>query len=349
MRARRWQITFSLFLTIGVVILAYIKRDRISAALMSLREAKPSWLLLAFALELLAFFCASQVYYRVLRSLGYHFSALRLWATALVAIILSQSVPAGGVASYAFLVQNFRRRDVPPGHSALMASLEALSYAGGMLLLFFFSLGYLIVRTGLDAAEDNRASVIAAGVAVVVIGSASFLLTRDQALLTRWLLAIKNGVARMLRRTWSDAPVHKLVDELARGRALIAARRGEVALLVLIQLTALTVHSLAMLVVLYSLGVTTSLFVVMTSFGIALITSTFNVLPGGGGTVEAVLVLSLTQLGVGEQAYIAAVIFRLLNFWLLTPVAAICYRWLMHGTGPTAPGRRESQTPLVRD
>jgi hypothetical protein len=92
----------------------------------------------------------------------------------------------------------------------------------------------------------------------------------------------------------------------------------------------------------------------MAAFGVALITSTFNVLPGGGGTVEAVLVLSLTQLGVEAQAYVAALIFRILNFWMLAPVAAICYRWLMNhdtdsSTPPDAPTRHEIQTPLARD
>jgi uncharacterized protein (TIRG00374 family) len=123
-------------------------------------------------------------------------------------------------------------------------------------------------------------------------------------------------------------------------------------MLVLIQLAALTVHSLAMLTVLWGLGVKTSIFVVMTAFGIALITSTFNVLPGGGGTVEAVLVLTLTQLGVETEAYIAAVIFRLLNFWLMTPIAAICYRWLTQhsdASTPTATPERAEKTPLVHD
>jgi uncharacterized protein (TIRG00374 family) len=353
MRARRWQFIISVLLTIGVLILAYIKRDRIAQAFDSLREAQTSWLMLAIVLELFAFFLASQVYDRVLRSLGYRLGMLRLWATALVGIILSQSVPAGGVATYAFLVQTFKRRGVPPGHATLVASLEALSYAGAMLLLFGFSLGYLAFRTGFDAASDARSSLIAAGVALATISGATFLLTREQELLARWLLAIKNGVARLLRQQWSDAPIHKLVDELTRGRALIAARRSELVVLVLIQLAALLVHSLAMLVVLHSLGATTSLFVVMAAYGVALITSTFNVLPGGGGTVEAVLVLSLTQLGVEAQAYVAAVIFRLINFWLLTPIAALCYRWLNQATDsstpPDAPKRSEMPTPLAHD
>ncbi|HET9224906.1 MAG TPA: lysylphosphatidylglycerol synthase transmembrane domain-containing protein [Roseiflexaceae bacterium] len=353
MRARRWQFIISVLLTIGIIVLAYLKRDRIALALESLREARPSWLLLAIVLELFAFFLASQVYDRVLRSLGYRLNVLRLWAIALVAIILSQSVPAGGVATYAFLVQSFKRRGIPAGHSTLVATLEALSYAGAMLLLFGFSLGYLALRTGLDATEDARASLIAAGVAIATIGVATFVLTREQEVLTRWLLAVKNGVARLLRRNWSDEPIHKLVDELARGRALIAARPVELAVLVLIQLAALIVHSLAMLVVLHSLGADTSLFVVMAAFGLALITSTFNVLPGGGGTVEAVLVLTLTQSGVEAQAYVAALIFRIINFWMLLPIAAICYRLLNHDTDsstpPDAPARREIQTPLARD
>jgi uncharacterized membrane protein YbhN (UPF0104 family) len=61
MRARRWQFFISVLLTIGVIILAYIKRDRIALALDSLREAQPSWLLLAIILELFAVFLASQV------------------------------------------------------------------------------------------------------------------------------------------------------------------------------------------------------------------------------------------------------------------------------------------------
>jgi uncharacterized membrane protein YbhN (UPF0104 family) len=353
MRARRWHIVISVLLSIGVLALAYYKRDRIALALTQLREIRPAWLVLALSLELLAFFLASQIYYRALRSLGYRFSALRLWATALVAIILSQSMPAGGVASYAFMVQTFRRRGVPPGHAALVATLEALSYAGGMLVLFGFGLGYLLVHGGIGAAQDNRESILAAGVALLLIGSAIFVLTREQAVLLRWLLPIKNGIARLLRQHWSDAPIHRLVDELARGRALIAVRRGELALLVFIQLGAMTLHSLALLAVLYGLGDSTSLFVVMAAFGIALITSTFNVLPGGGGTVEAMLVLTLTQLGVETEAYIAAVIFRLLNFWLLMPVAAICYRWLTRHTDDDPPQRLaehpEIKAPLARD
>lgn len=332
MQLHRWRVAFSVVLTFGIIFLAYAYRERIWSAVSFLREAQPLWLILAFALELAGFFCASQVYSRVLRSMNYRSRPLRLWAIALVAIILSQSVPAGGVASYAFLVQSFRRQGISSGQSALVASSEALSYAGAMVLLFLFSLFYLAWHAGIGAAE--KTGIVAALVAIVVIGGTLFLLTRDPAVMKRWLLAIKNNLGRILKRDWDDSGINKLVDDLAHGRQMIAARRRELVFLVIIQLLALTIHSLAMLIVLYSLGVSTSLLVVVAAFGTALITSTFNVLPGGGGTVEAVLVLSLTQLGIDERAIVAAVIFRLLNFWLLLPIAALCYRWLMHRPTP---------------
>ncbi len=46
-------------------------------------------------------------------------------------------------------------------------------------------------------------------------------------------------------------------------------------------------------------------------------------------TVEAAMVAVLTQLGMGAEAVPAAIVFRLLNFWMLLPIAAACYAWLM--------------------
>lgn len=329
----RWKLITSGLISLAILVLAYLNRGFILEAFGLVRAANHLWLLAAFVLICLSYLISSQVFNVVLRSLGYRMGILRLWATALVAIVVSQSVPAGGVGSYAFLMSNFNRRGISPGESALIASLETLSYAVAMLLVFSFSVLYLALR-GLDAAG---ATLIAGAVAVVVIGGAAFVLTRPEATLRRWVRGAQLGVGRLLGRRWTGAWADKIVGDLVRGRGLMASRRRDVALLVLIQLTALSGHSLALLLVLLSLGVSTGFGTVLAAFGIALVTSTFNVLPGGGGTVEAALVAVLTQLSVGPAAVPAAVIFRLFNFWLLAPVAAACYHWLMH----------EEVTPLV--
>lgn len=336
MSARRWRLLISLALTIGVVILAYINRTKVIASFALLNRAEPLWIVAALGIELTGFFVSSRVYAPALKSLGYRLSPLRLWAMTLVAIVVSQSFPVGGVASYAFLVQAFRRKGVTVGHATLLASLEALSYATAMILLFCFSLFYITFQEGVSAAGGP--SLIAAVVALLVVGTVVFVITRPQEVFVAWLLRLKNGAARLLRRDWGDAPIHKLADDLARGRALIAEQPGQMLLLVGLQLIALSCHSLAMLAVLRSLGVSTSFFVVAVAFGIALMSSTFNVLPGGGGTVETAITFSLQNLGVGDAAIPAAVIFRLLNFWLLAPVAFVCYRWIMHSGEPVEEG-----------
>lgn len=329
----RWKLVTSVIITLAILVLAYLNRDWIIDAFRLLREARPGLLVAAFSVICLSYLLSSQVFNLVLHSLGYRMSVLRLWATALVAIVISQSVPAGGVGSYAFLMTNFNRRGVSPGQAALIASLETLSYASAMLLVFSFSLGYLALR-GLDAAG---ATLVAGLVAAAIIGGACLVLTRSEATLKGWLGAAHRLVERVAGRTLTGLWAEKIITDLVRGRALLASRRYDVLLLVLIQLSALSGHSLAMLLVLYALGVSVSFPVVMAAFGIALVTSTFNVLPGGGGTVEAALVAVLSQFGAGQAAVPAAIIFRLFNFWLLAPVAAGCYHWLMH----------ERVTPMV--
>ncbi len=322
----RWKLFTSALISLAILVLAYLNRAWIVEAFSLLGEARPLWLALSMILIGLGYLVSAQVFNIVLRSLGYRIGILRLWATALVAIVISQSVPAGGVGSYAFLLSNFSRRGISPGESALIASLETLSYAIAMILVFIFSLIYLALH-GLDA---TIASLVAALAAVTVIGGAIYLLTRPEAVLRRWATRLQLGIGRIFGQRWTGARAARIVTDLTRARGLLASRRRDVILLVLVQLTALSGHSLAMLAVLTGLGVSASFGMMLAAFGIALITSTFNVLPGGGGTVEAALVAVLTQLGIGPAALPAAIIFRLFNFWLLTPVAMACYHWLMH-------------------
>lgn len=128
-----------------------------------------------------------------------------------------------------------------------------------------------------------------------------------------------------------------IIAEVVRNRDLMLTQPGLVAQLVAIQLVALSGDSQALLLVLQSLGVAPSFGVALAAFGVALITSTFNVLPGGGGAVETVLVTVLLQFSVGAVALPAAILFRLLNFWALLPVAVAGYAWLMRPSGHPIP------------
>jgi uncharacterized protein (TIRG00374 family) len=343
MKGQRWKLLISVAITLLIVVLAFFNRTWLIEAFAEVRNANPLWIAAAFGSVALSYLVSAQVFNIVLRSLGYRMGFLRLWATAIVAIVFSQSVPAGGVGSYAFLVSNFSRRGLKSGEATLLATLESLSYAVAMLLVFFFSLIYLAFQ-GLGA---GLASYIAAGVAVLVIGALIYLLTRPTVVLLAWLIGLKNLCARPFRRNWGDEAIEHIVTDLGRARTLIASQPREVAMLVLVQLLGLSGHALAMMMVAYALGTVIPFSAMLAAFGIALITSTFNVLPGGGGTVEAALVAVLLKLGVGAAAAPAAIIFRLLNFWLLIPIAALSYHWLMHEDVPIRqPARADYLIPL---
>ena len=328
-----WRVALGVLLTAGILLFAFFNRAWILEALGLARAAKPAWLLLAFVVVMGSFLISSQVFHVALHSLGYRVGVLRLWATTVVAIVTSQLFPAGSVASYAFLLDTFRRRGVSAAETVLVATLEALSYAGAMLIFAIFGVAYLASRT-LAADPDGSsllAPLLATGIALVLIGGVLLALTRDQATITRWLLRTHMLLFRALRRPRSAAWVDATVAEITRTRLLVAERRGMIALQIVIHLIALSGHSLGLYLVLRSLDASPSFLTVLAAFGIALLTSTINVLPGGGGTVEAALVAVLVQLGAGSAAIPAAIVFRLLNFWVMLPIAASCYTWLAHG------------------
>src|SRR6185503_9655642 len=116
-------------------------------ALALIHEARPGWLVLAAVAILAGFLCAGQIYGRVLATLGYKAPSLWLSAAAMVTMLLSQALPFGTVASYAFLTTSLRKRAVPTSSVAVIASLELLSWGGAMLILFIYGMVYVLVTT----------------------------------------------------------------------------------------------------------------------------------------------------------------------------------------------------------
>jgi len=310
-----------------IMVLVWFNRSWLVDALGLARSARTELLAASLGMILLSYLASSRVFGVVLGSLHHRVGAMRLWATAVTAIVISQSIPAGGIGSYAFLLSAFRRRGIAAGHAALLAALEALSYAAAMLLIGVFSVAYLLVHA--TAGGGALAAPLTAGaVAVVTISGAVWALQRPERTLRRVVIHI-SALLPARRRRAAARSLHRIAIELLRARELLTTQPRLVALLLTVQLVALCGHGLALMLLIWALGAPCSYGVALAAFGVALITSTFNVLPGGGGTVETAVVAVLLQLGVGAEAVPAAILFRLLNFWALLPVAGVGYFWLM--------------------
>jgi uncharacterized membrane protein YbhN (UPF0104 family) len=324
-----WQLALSVLLTIIVIALVWRDRAWLSSALGLVRSADLLLVGSALAMILLSYLVSSQIFRVGLRAYGRRVSVIRLWATTITGVVISQSFPAGGVGTYAFFVSSFKAIGIDAHQAAALAALEALSYVGALLLIGMFSIVYLAAHTiGGEAALSLAGPLSAVVVAAVVLGGAVFAITRSEATLTRLAVGVTRGVQRALRRPQSDATGQALAATLVRGRELIVSHRGTALTMVLIQVVALIGHSLGLLLALRSLHAVAPFPIVLTALGIGLMTSTFNVLPGGGGTVETALVAVLLHFGVGDAAAPGAILFRLLDFWAMLPLAIVCYGWL---------------------
>lgn len=297
-------------------------------ALGLIRSARPGWLALAALAILAGFLCAGQIYGRVLATLGYRARLLWLSAAALVTMLLSQALPVGTVASYAFLTTSLRRRGVQAASVAVIASLELLSWGGAMLILFVYGMVYVLLTT------NNRsvagASLTGFATVAVIITVYLFIGTRPRDTMQRWAMRFKRLVERVFGPVWSEAQVQRVVEELSHNRQLMIDQPLRVLLLIVLQLTIFTLHSMALLAILHALGAPIAPLAALAAYGLALIVSAYTLLPAGGGTVEAALTVALSVQGVPLEAAIGAtVLFRLFNFWLMLPVGAFCYRLLL--------------------
>lgn len=297
-------------------------------ALALIEAARPIWLALAVLAILGGFLCAGQIYGRVLATLGYKAPPLWLSAAAMVTILLSQALPVGTVASYAFLTTSLRRRGVPATSVAVIASLELLSWGGAMLILFIYGMVYVLATTSNRSVAG--ASLTGFAAVALLIGTYLFVGSRPRDTLHTWAMGIKRTVERVVGPIWHDSQVQRMVDELAHNRQLMVEQPGRVLMLICLQLTIFTLHSVALLAILRGLGVTIAPLAALAAYGLALIVSTYTLLPAGGGTVEAALTVALTVQGVPLEAAIGAtLLLRLFNFWLLLPLGAACYRALL--------------------
>lgn len=325
-----WTPIIGTLLLIVVIAIGSHAWPTIERALHLMRHARPSWLAIGLLAIVAGFICAGQIYGGVLRIMGYRLPQPWLIAAAMVSILISQTIPAGTVASYAFLTTSLRRRGIPGTSVALLASLELFTWIGGMLVLFCFGLVYKLMVFHEGGADPHTYWAVVA--ALGIVGAFTFASTRPRPTLHHWVTLLGSLFGRFMRRRWSETHIHQIVDELVANRLLLMERPRQALTLLCLQLFVFILHSVALLMLIHALGAYARPMAVLAAYGLTLIVSTFTALPGGGGTVEAALTLALTAEGVPPEAALGAtIIFRLCSFWLLLPLGAICYRLLTTG------------------
>lgn len=255
-------------------------------------------------------------------------------------------LPGGGAAASAVAYGGLRGRGLDRARIALSLAVVAVLTYGALGLLFAASLLYLLVDGDLGRAA---AAATVLGLAIVagafLCGYAAYRNPRGvRRLLRRAADGISSVVARVQpggwpgARTTADALVTRVKDALRATGEQLSRRPSEVARLSLLALGYWIFDALCLILVFAALGVKADPVSLLVAYGVATMAGSLPLTPGGIGVFEATMLATLALLGEGSDAAVAVLGYRLFNFWLPIPLAAIFYptlRWRPSSTAPT--------------
>ena len=291
-------------LIVGAAYLVLSRRQTIGHALTDLGNARPGYVAIAVAAELVSLACYAALVGLLLRLGAVSVPFRALVSLTVVGIAMLNSLPGGQALSTIYWYQQLRRYHVQ--RSVAVFALLASTLVGIVTLVLLAAGGLALGGHG-----------FAAGARVPVVATAGLLLL-VAVVGRRRLIPAALGLLRRL-----SGP-EAVPDGPARADHLLAM----LALGFLNWLFDLIVLVLA----LAALGQTLPLRGVVVAYVLGQLVSAIPILPGGGGSVEATTTAGLVVAGGATTAAVAAVLlYRVIGAWGLVPLG-----WALWLTIPTA-------------
>jgi glycosyltransferase 2 family protein len=240
-------------------------------------------------------------------------------------------LPGGGAAATAVTYGALRRQGYDPESVGLaLAAVSVLVY-GALGVLFSGSLLYMLLDGDLGLA-DTVASVF---FLALTVGAAlgAYVAYRRPTLAknvaergTRLAGRLLGGEGLRRRAVaWSDRLVSRLGEDLRAARRQLAGQSAEVPKLAALALGYWAFDALCLILMFAALGVAADPLVLLVAYGVATAIAAIPLTPGGIGIFEVTMLATLALLGVGSEAAIPILGYRLFNFWLPIPLAAVFY------------------------
>ncbi len=246
----------------------------------------------------------------------------------------SHVLPGGGATAAGITYGVLKARGLDTKSIGLtLLTVTALAY-GSLGVFFAASLLYLLVDQDLGLAATVAAGVFLTLTALGLVGSyAAYKRPRT----------VRNALVRLVRLTIrlfhiggqqrTPKRAQRLVERLVRraqeqGRALrlqVQHSPGEVARWGALAFGYWAFDALCLVLVFRALGVPSGTVELLVAYGVATAAGTLPLTPGGIGVFETTMLATLALLGVGAEAAVAILGYRLFNFWLPIPLAAIFY------------------------
>jgi glycosyltransferase 2 family protein len=253
-------------------------------------------------------------------------------------------LPGGGAAATAVTYGALRRKGLEPEKVGLALAAVSILVYGALGVLFSGSLLYMLLVGGLGTV-DKAAGVFFLVLTVSVALSAYVAyqrptLAKNVAERGTRLAGRLLGGEGLRRRagTWSVRLVSRLGEELRAARRQLAGRSAETPKLAALALGYWTFDALCLILIFDALNVSANPLVLLVAYGVATAIAAIPLTPGGIGIFEVTMLATLALLGVGSAAAIPILGYRLFNFWLPIPLAAVFYPTLRRAGRDRAPG-----------
>ena len=240
-------------------------------------------------------------------------------------------LPGGGAAAATVTYDALTRRGFDRGRVALaLATVSVLVY-GALGTLFTASLLYLLAGGELGPAETAASVLFLA--TTLCAGAGAYLAYRRPTLAKNAARAAVRLVGHLpvdgeRRRRAEARSVHlvsRLGEELREARRQLVARSAEAPRLAALALGYWVFDALCLILMFSALNVAASPLVLLVAYGVTTALAAVPLTPGGIGVFEATMLATLALLGVGPEAAIPVLGYRLFNFWLPIPLAAVFY------------------------
>jgi uncharacterized protein (TIRG00374 family) len=307
----------------------------------------------AFLAELLSELCYAELLRRSVgvisttksspgsRRLGRWFM-LRLTVTGYGA---AHVLPGGGASAAAVSYSTLRSKGYVAESVGLALAAVSVFVYGALGMLFCASLIYMLVDADLGPVSTAASILFLALIlSVSMVAYAAYrrptfaknVAEKGARLSERFLAG--EGLRRRAR-TWSARLISRLVEEIRAARRQLAARPAEAPRLAALALGYWAFDVLCLILMFYALGVVADPFVLLAAYGVATTIAAIPLTPGGIGIFEVSMLATLAVLGVGSEAAIPILGYRLFNFWLPIPLALIFYPTLRyHGRDSSSGG-----------
>jgi glycosyltransferase 2 family protein len=314
-----WRWLISLAILVVVAVLAYTQRDELGSLTATVKSADPLWLTAAIVSQVAVYLMFALVLWQALRIVGHRQRLGTILPVSFTGIVFNRIFPSSGTVLEAVGLVS---RGVPRGAATVAISLNLISGSCAFGLVLLGGLGYLLSNGDIHA----RTLIALLPVLVIVTIIALFVIrqARNRDGLTRRALRIQRQAGRLLRRTFAPEAVLHFIDEMYDSLALIRTNGRGFVELVGIQSIVLLLDAAGLMLLFIALDIWPNLVLVLLGYAVAHTVATASSLPGGGGTFEAAMTVTFTQLGIEAHIALAVtLLYRLLTFWLPLLVVAV--------------------------